>query len=67
VAPVGDYDGYQPLLIEIVKFFRGGPSPVHADETIELIAFMEGADVSKRQGGHPVELRSLIERARQPQ
>jgi predicted dehydrogenase len=56
--------GYEPLLVEIVKFFRGGPPPVSAGETIELFAFMEAADESKRQGGAPVKLADVIARAR---
>jgi hypothetical protein len=31
-------------LVEIVKFFRGGPRPVSAEETVELFAFREAAD-----------------------
>ncbi len=42
---------YEPLLIEIARFFRTGKPPVSAEETIELFAFMEAADESKRLGG----------------
>jgi predicted dehydrogenase len=64
VAPVGDYGGYEPLVVEIVKFFKAGKPPVSADETIEIFAFMEAADESKRQGGKPVTLESVISKAR---
>ena len=55
---------YEPLVVEIVKFFRGGPPPVSAEETVELFAFMEAADESKRQGGSQVKLADVIAQAR---
>lgn len=63
-AEVGSYDGYAPLVKEIVEFFRTGKPPVSAGETIELYAFMEAADESKRQGGAEITLTSVIETAR---
>ena len=54
VATLGKFDGYGPLLVEICKFFRTGEAPVSAEETIDLYAFMEAADESKRQGFVPV-------------
>lgn len=65
IGPSGSYGGYQPLLVEICKFFRSGKAPVSAAETIEIFAFMEAADESKRQGGAPVSLESVIAKARQ--
>ena len=35
-----------------------------ADETIEIFAFMEAANESKRQGGAPVTLESVMRKAR---
>jgi hypothetical protein len=64
IAPSGGYDGYEPLVIEIVKFFKTGKPPVSADETLEIYAFMEAADESKRQGGAPVSLESVLATAR---
>jgi dipeptidyl aminopeptidase/acylaminoacyl peptidase len=63
-GPVGSYDGYDPLLFEIVKFFRTGEPPVSEEETLEIYAFMEAADESKRQGGQKVTLESVLTRAR---
>ena len=40
-----------------------GP-PVSAEETIEIFAFMEAADESKRQGGAPVSLDDVLAKAR---
>ncbi|MBI1902617.1 MAG: Gfo/Idh/MocA family oxidoreductase [Planctomycetia bacterium] len=64
IVPVGDYGGYKPLCEQIATFFRTGKPPVSAEETIEIFAFMEAADESKRQGGKPVTLESVIEMAR---
>jgi len=63
IAPVGAFDGYRPLLVAIVDFFRTGASPVTAEETLEIYAFMEAADESKRQGGAPVTIRAVMEKA----
>lgn len=60
---VGSYDGYQPLVVEIIKFFRTGQPPVSAAETLEIYAFMEAADESKRQGGAEVTLESVMKKA----
>jgi hypothetical protein len=63
-APVGTFEGYAPLVVEIVKFFETLKSPVPAAETIELFAFMEAADESKRQDGKPVSLVEVLAKAR---
>jgi hypothetical protein len=64
VASIGQSDGYRPLLVEVVKFFRTGAPPVSAEETLEIYAFMEAADESKRRGGVPVSLESVLAAAR---
>jgi hypothetical protein len=63
IAPSGGEGGYEPLLVEIVKFFKTGKPPVTAEETLEIYAFMEAADESKREGGKPVTLESVIAKA----
>ncbi len=65
VESSGDYGGYEPLLVEICKFFDSGKPPVTAEETLEIYTFMEAADESKRQGGKPVTLESVLSRARE--
>jgi hypothetical protein len=50
--------------VEIAKFFRTGKAPVSAEETTEIFAFMEAADESKRQGGAPVTIDSVMQKAR---
>lgn len=61
----GSYDGFAPLVVEIVKFFKTGKPPVTAEETLEILAFMEAADQSKRRGGAPVAIESVMKRAEQ--
>jgi len=61
---VGSFDGYAPLVVEIVKFFQTGLSPVDPEETIEIFAFMEAADESNRLNGAPVRIRDVIKRAK---
>jgi hypothetical protein len=48
---VGKFEGYGPLLIQIIKFYKTGRPPVPAEETLEILAFMEAADASKHQDG----------------
>ena len=52
------------MLVEICKFFRTGKPPVSLQETLEILTFMEAADESKRQGGAPVSLESVLAKAR---
>ncbi len=59
----GKEEGYAPLLVEIVKFFKTGKPPVNAEETLEIMAFMEAADASQRQSGAPVSLESVLKKA----
>lgn len=63
IKTLGPYGGYRALVVEIVQFFRTGKVPVEADETIELYAFMEAADESKRQGGIPVKIADVLKKA----
>jgi Oxidoreductase family, NAD-binding Rossmann fold len=48
---------YQPLLAQILEFFRTGKRPVPEAETLELFAFMDAAQRSKLGGGAPAKLR----------
>jgi len=62
-AAVGAFDGYAPLVVEIMKFFKTGVAPVPEAETIELFAFMEASDESKKRGGAEVSVRDMLLRA----
>lgn len=61
---IGKYDGYKPLVVEIAKYFQSGKVPVSPKETLEIYAFMEAADESKRQGGKEVTLESVMKKAK---
>ena len=63
-SEVGKFDGYQPLVAEVVKFFLSKSPPVSAEETIELFAFMEAADESKRRGGKEITIAEVMEKAK---
>jgi predicted dehydrogenase len=58
------FEGYKALDEQVARFFKTGKPPVAAEETIELMAFMEAADESKRQGGNPVKIAEVMEKAR---
>jgi len=58
------FEGYKALDEQIGRFFKTRQPPVAAEETIELMAFMEAADESKRQGGKPVTIAEVMEKAR---
>jgi predicted dehydrogenase len=61
VAPTNDkYMGYEGIAIELAKFFKGGAAPVSLDETREIFAFMEAAQLSKQRGGQPVKLAEVL-------
>jgi hypothetical protein len=62
-APVGTFDGYLPLVVQIIKFFQSGIAPVNPEETIEIFAFMQAADESKRQGSAPVSVAEILKQA----
>lgn len=61
---LGPYEGYFPLLAEIVRFFETGQPPVSEEETLEILAFMEAADESKRKKGDPVSMEDVLRKAR---
>ena len=63
-GPVGSYDGYDPLVFAIVKFFHTGEPPVSPEETLQIYAFMEAADESQRQNGASVPLELVMDKAR---
>ena len=56
-----DKDG---LMVAIARFFKTGDAPVAPDLTVELFAFMEAAEESKRRGGVPVDVDDVLQTAR---
>lgn len=59
IQALGGYAGYNPLLVQIIRFFDTGVAPVKAEETLEILAFMEAADLSKSLHGVTVELATV--------
>lgn len=59
-ASQGDYT---PMLREIIKFFQTKQAPVTPKQTLEIYAFMEAAQESKRQNGKSVSLREVLTKA----
>lgn len=63
VAKGGEKTSYKPLVEAYMKFFQTGISPVPIETTLELHAFMEAADESKRRGGAPVTIAEVMKLA----
>jgi predicted dehydrogenase len=60
---LGPFDGYQALLVKVAEFFRTRILPVAPRETLEIYAFMEAADESKRRGGLAVSVEEVLKKA----
>lgn len=60
IMSMDTYEGYGSLIINVLEFFRSGISPVDIAETLEIYAFMEAADESKRRGGSEVTLEEVL-------
>jgi hypothetical protein len=58
------YSGYHSLVCEMVKFFRTGKAPVSPEETLEIMAFMEAAEMSAKLG-RPVTIDEAIAECRE--
>ena len=63
IGPVGEFGGYDPLVVEIVTFFKTRKPPVEERETLEILAFMEAADESRRRNGGRVTLAEMFAKA----
>ncbi|MCZ2458139.1 MAG: Gfo/Idh/MocA family oxidoreductase [Chitinophagales bacterium] len=57
---LGPSEGYKALVMAIVNFFETGIPPVREEETLEIFAFMDAADRSKKKNGKAVNLRSVV-------
>jgi predicted dehydrogenase len=60
-TPIPMKSDYRALVEQIVRFFETGVAPVDPEETLEIMAFMEAAEVSKRGGGMPVALAAVTQ------
>ncbi|MEP7110931.1 MAG: Gfo/Idh/MocA family oxidoreductase [Ferruginibacter sp.] len=64
IITLNEFPGYNPLLQQIIHFFETRESPVDPQATLEIYAFMEAADESKRKGGVPVSIETVMQMAR---
>lgn len=51
------YTGYRGMVVEMLKFFHTGVSPVPQEETLEMFEFMDASQRSLKAGGAPVPIR----------
>ncbi len=52
---------YDLLVVEIVKFFRTKKAPVSPEHTLEILAFMTAADMSRDANGESIDMVKLLE------
>jgi predicted dehydrogenase len=60
IRPLGSFLGYEPLLEQILPFFKTGELPVTPEQTIEIYTWMQAADLSRSQLGRPVQLSEVL-------
>lgn len=53
-------EGYGALLVEIAKFFKTHVPPVDPSESLQVIAFMQAAELSQSRGGVPVQISEIM-------
>lgn len=56
----GETEDYGGLLQQIARFFKTGVPPVDPKESLETLAFMEAADLSRARGGAAVPLSDIM-------
>lgn len=63
ISTIGNFGGYEQLLVRIIEFFETGIPPVSSQETLEICAFIEAAYESKMNNGTSVSLESMFRKA----
>jgi len=63
ISVLNEYAGYEPLLVKICEFYESGKAPIPIEETLEIFAFMQAAEVSKESGGTSIDIASVIQKA----
>ena len=63
ISVLNEYAGYEPLLLKVCEFYESGQAPIPIEETLEIFAFMQAAEVSKGKGGISIDLASVIKEA----
>lgn len=56
IVQLGTFQGYNPLLDQIISFFETGDIPVNKKETLAICKFIDAAHQSKIDGGAKVHL-----------
>ncbi len=64
ITVLDKYNGYNPLLVKIIEFFKTGIAPIPINETLEIFAFMQAAEESKLRGGVSVDIESVVQKAK---
>lgn len=64
IVHLDDYSGDSALLIKVVEFFETGIEPVSHEETLNMFAFMQAADESKKRGGISIDIESVVRAAK---
>ena len=57
---MGTYEGYATELAAILEFFKTGVAPVTPEESLEVMAFMRAAELSRERGGAPVTIAEVF-------
>jgi len=60
---VDPHEGYTNLLTVIIEFFKTGNSPINPNETLEIMAFMEAADLSRKKRGKAVKMETVFKKS----
>jgi predicted dehydrogenase len=63
ISVLNEYSGYEPLLVKICEFYESGKPPIPIEETLEIFAFMQAAEVSKEQGGITIDIDTVVKEA----
>lgn len=63
ILALGNFGGYDSLLVKILEFFNTGVVPVKPEETLDIFAFMQAAEESKLKGGVPVDIEKVRQKA----
>ena len=53
---------YGKMMVDVMKFFKTGEVPIPQKTTLEIMAFMEAADESKKQGYTPVKIADVLKK-----
>jgi predicted dehydrogenase len=64
IVQAGKGGSYEDLCKAIARFFQTGQPPVSPEESLEIMAFMEAADVSRDQGGKLVSIAEVMAKAK---